>query len=222
MLRSEKQALKRSEVLVMLLNEDPAKAERGTREKQRRILELLEMCRALQARIAVVRQWPASSVDFRGPQIVTQIKQRLVRYKSVPAVDIAGPDHKLVVSSRALPLRLYDKRQESEVNLVRVLLDLLNTGLIDRLRKCPCPCEKWFVAYKSDKTFRLESCRQKTFRSTPDFKESRRAYMRKYRNGLRERKHTRLRREQGERLRKREELEKRLQELARCRHSPHR
>lgn len=202
MLRSERQALQRSEVLVMLLNEDPAKAERGAREKQRRILELLEMCRALQARIAVVRQWSAPSVDFRGPQIVTQINQRLVRYKSVPAVHIAGSDHNLVVSSRALPLRVYDTRQKSEVNLVRVLLDLLNTGLIDRLRKCPCLCEKWFVAYRRDKTFRLDSCIQKTFRSTPGFKEYRRGYMREYRETLRKRKQARLRLKQSEHRRK--------------------
>lgn len=214
MLRFERQMLERSEVLVMLLNEDPAKAGRGAREKQRRVLELLEMCRALQARTAVVRQRPAL-VDLRGPQIVTQINQRLARYKSVPTVRITGSGHDLVVSSRALPLRVYDTRQKAEVNLVRLLLDLLSAGLIDRLQKCTCPCEKWFAAYRKDKKFRLESCRQKTFRSTPNFKEYRREYMRNYRKTLRKPKKTRLRREQRERSRKQEEVEKRLRKYGR-------
>jgi hypothetical protein len=59
-------------------------------------------------------------------------------------------------------------------------LDLANTGLIHRLRRCR-QCSSWFYA-KIKKHFHCSNaCRDRHFRTTPEGKEKRRRYMQTYR-----------------------------------------
>ena len=58
-------------------------------------------------------------------------------------------------------------------------MEMLNGGLLERLRRCPCG--KWFVALRKDSKSCSGLCRQKKYCNKPGYKESRRLYMKDYR-----------------------------------------
>jgi hypothetical protein len=61
---------------------------------------------------------------------------------------------------------------------VRGLIDLANQGLLDRI--CQCACGKWYFARFRHQRSHSASCRKKLYEKTPEFREKRRGYMRKY------------------------------------------
>ncbi len=54
-----------------------------------------------------------------------------------------------------------------------------------RLRQCAC-CEEWFYLLRSDQKFCSTACRRKAHSQSEAFKETRRKYMRDYRESCKE------------------------------------
>jgi hypothetical protein len=154
--------LQRSQVAAAFLNDNPAeqRERRQVQSEQRRVLDLLEVCRALQARVekvAPARRSRSSSpqADLRVQQLLGSANAMLARYKSVPVVSVPYAPQKsstcqLIASQRAELSRggAYDTRLRSETNVVRLLMEMLNADLLDRLQTCDCG--KWFVALRKN------------------------------------------------------------------------
>jgi hypothetical protein len=71
------------------------------------------------------------------------------------------------------------------------LLHLADKGLIGRVRKCgKKTCGRWFYARFETQRFHTERCQQETFKTSPEWREQRREYMKRLRQEkkLRERK----------------------------------
>jgi predicted RNA-binding Zn ribbon-like protein len=62
------------------------------------------------------------------------------------------------------------------------LLQLAETGLVDRVRQCAKPgCGRWFFARYRHQRFDCKKCQLEDFRSSPEWKQKRREYMRNLR-----------------------------------------
>jgi hypothetical protein len=75
-----------------------------------------------------------------------------------------------------------------------IIHDLAVDGQLRRVRECDC-CHRWFFAYRTHSRFRFckRACRVKHWRASPEGKAKRRAFMRKYRGGLKRRQQENLR-----------------------------
>jgi len=67
----------------------------------------------------------------------------------------------------------------TECHAVARIIELCQAGLIEAVRRCPCG--KWFCAKFSHSKFCSTSCQQKIYRSSPEWREHRRNYMRRLR-----------------------------------------
>ena len=71
--------------------------------------------------------------------------------------------------------------REQESFAVLRLIQLTQTGLIWKVRKCKCEdCGKWFCARKADNFFHTTTCQQAFYRSSSEWKAHRRDYMKDY------------------------------------------
>jgi hypothetical protein len=187
MLRSVDPMLHGSKVVAAFLNDRPRDRRRRQQvvKEQQRVLDLLDVVRMLQARIAKLTlagpPWSDHpQTDVRVRYLMNSANEILARYKHLPAVQISQSSRstatpRLIASTRAEPIRkgADDTRLKSESNVVRLLLELLNENLLDRLFKCPCG--RWFGALRRSGKFCSTQCRQKKYRNQPGYKESRRA-----------------------------------------------
>ena len=73
-----------------------------------------------------------------------------------------------------------------ETRIINYALELLRRGTISNLRTCR-ECKKWFYAVTKHQKHCSEGCRQKFASHDQSFKDRRREYMKKYRQGERER-----------------------------------
>jgi hypothetical protein len=65
--------------------------------------------------------------------------------------------------------------------------ELLNSGNETRLRRCPNCATFWYCAGRSDRRFCTEACKVSFWQRTPKGKETKKRYMRRYRENQRER-----------------------------------
>jgi hypothetical protein len=68
------------------------------------------------------------------------------------------------------------------VSALKLALELLVSGMLDRIRQCHC--NKWFFAASNKKNVCGDACRHQQFRQKDGFKASRAIYMKKYRQEL--------------------------------------
>jgi hypothetical protein len=75
-----------------------------------------------------------------------------------------------------------------------IIHDFAQAGYLNRVRECKI-CGKWFFAYRESPRFQFcsDECREKHWRTSPQGKEKRAAFMRNYRSGLKRRKRENLR-----------------------------
>lgn len=105
-------------------------------------------------------------------RLIQQIDLHLRRYNFRLRVgDSIGPDW------TERNLRPIDP---SEAQAVVCLLNLAELGLVDRIRQCGW-CTTWFYARFKHQRFCKTECQQSAYAKTPDWREHRRNYMRKYR-----------------------------------------
>jgi hypothetical protein len=66
-----------------------------------------------------------------------------------------------------------------DVSAIRLTLELLGNGMVDRIRQCRC--KQWFFAASNKKNVCGDACRHQQFRQKDRFKADRAIYMREYR-----------------------------------------
>jgi len=193
-------------------------ASKGSSEHSR-LVELVNSCRRLSTRYwELIERYPgtpaAGSPRPRSPKARREVKQwflllkelnaRLSRYRLYPSFEPMTDDniwflswmtpHKEKQLRLTYPNGLYAGVM-GESQAVLDLVQLAQKGFVDRLRVCPCGT--WFFARFSHQRFHDPECQQRFYRSSEQWKASRRAYQRKYRRLVSTRKVT-----VGERIRR--------------------
>lgn len=86
-----------------------------------------------------------------------------------------GPNQRFAVVMRPVIRRGVMKE---EAHVVLHVMNLVEAGLIDRVRQCSCG--KWFFAHNIQMRHHAARCRQRDYKSTPEWREKRNRYMREY------------------------------------------
>jgi hypothetical protein len=141
-------------------------AERHHRAEQRRVEDILHLYKRLRD--------CTSQADLKGFPI-RKLTRSLRRYSYYPFFIPADGGSQLEWSStqKKRNENLYD-----DSDAVFDLMELARQGLLERLMQCPCA--RWIWARFSHQRFCSSKCREKEFRSSPQWKEHRRQKAREY------------------------------------------
>jgi hypothetical protein len=124
--------------------------------------------------------------------LLDEVNESLISYKVVPQfAPPYGPGRwwhgvwaPVRVGSIKFPVRGSRRkriqRAIDECDAAIALVTLTANNRLDRVRQCR-ECGSWFFVSRPHQRFDRKECQQKNFRSTPEFKEARREYMRRYR-----------------------------------------
>jgi hypothetical protein len=111
--------------------------------------------------------------------------RRLIRrskFALAPLIKSAVPGHWEIAWNS-----VGDMDHDQSLALVK-LLHLANEGLIGRVRRCARKeCGTWFYAKFDHMRFHSKTCQESTFKSSPEWREARRSYMRRERHNQKQR-----------------------------------
>jgi hypothetical protein len=119
------------------------------------------------------------SGDQEYRRLISGLRRKLRQYLFFPGVE-CPLERQWVGSWEPTGQRSGRKRYFTEHDAIRCLYETSLDGELERLRKCKCGCGVWFFASRSDKHF-IGDHRQKSYRSSADFKRHRAGYMSRYR-----------------------------------------
>jgi len=156
-------------VVWLQTNEFPKGKEKVTakdrRPQFRRIHEL----------ITLVQKWSAIAVASRPGEIelMRRINRLLRRYEYRPQIGESFFDMRW---TELKPTQV----NPSEAQAILYILKLSELGLLDHVRPCEW-CTSWHFAKFRHQKYCKKSCQQKAYAVSPEWREHRRKYMRKYR-----------------------------------------
>lgn len=164
------------QILPVLLNGLPAKS---------RVFELIEYCQLAQAESIKIGPTPRRErlLDWRHREetlraLLDRINLILSKYRFHPSVQ-----HFPGLALLWQPDGIYDPNADpiSESSGIQAVLELLQAGKLDRLRRCAAPnCSRWFFAGSFKKLVCSDGCRFKKYQAKHESKEKRKEYMRRY------------------------------------------
>lgn len=141
-------------------------AENSRRVEQRRVEEILHLYKRLRECL-----WHGNLQDFP----IKKLSLGLRRYSYYPFF-FPGEDGSQLQWTPTKKKRNEELYDDSDA--VFDLMELARQGLLERLKVCPCG--RWIWARFSHQRFCSARCREKEFRSSPQWKEHRRRKTREY------------------------------------------
>jgi len=122
---------------------------------------------------------------------LNQLNQRLVEYATWPmfvrrSTRVRKWGKNLAAEARTEFHWRWSHGYNPATPIVHSIVRLGERGLFHRLKQCTL-CKKWLYARFAHQSYCSSRCRQKHFKSTPEWRAMRREYMRKHRQDLRER-----------------------------------
>ena len=122
--------------------------------------------------------------------IADRLNELLLRYRLTPSIVAQARGRRRLCSmecneivggccradTKALPTKPPEPAMD-EPGAIQKMLALSRNGYLDRVRTCVA-CEQWFYARFSHAKFCSRGCQQRYFRSSEDFKEHKKQYMR--------------------------------------------
>ena|SRR2546428_766553 len=177
-------------------------ASKGSSEHSR-LVELVNSCRRLSTRYwELIERYPGTPAGGRPrpPSVrarrevrqwfllLKELNARLSRYRLYPSFEPMDEDRIWFLSwmtpQKEKQLKLTYPNGlfagvMGESQAVLDLVQLVQKGFVDRLRICPCGT--WFFARFSHQKFHNTECQQSFYRSSEQWKASRRVYQREYR-----------------------------------------
>jgi hypothetical protein len=146
------------------------------RQEQRRVIEILRLYGQDRMRWKNMERYgqgeTKSSEEERAAY--RKLDSRLRRYKFYPRFFPLGR----FLSFEWIPIQPDRADRYGEVSAIADLAKLAEKDLLDHLRECHCG--RWFWARFSHQRFCSAKCREKEFRSSPEWKEHRRKKAREY------------------------------------------
>jgi hypothetical protein len=139
-------------------------------EAQKRLTSLL-------LELGAVREKSRAGLEIGSPELgaVNELLKEypwVLQLRSVHPSRTAKRSRLIFVNRPAVPI-------EQGHTWLGMLLDLMSSGMLDRLRTCAhCGC--WFYARLPKAKYHSTSCRQANFRSTAEFQEENKKYQRNY------------------------------------------
>ncbi|MGB8130283.1 MAG: hypothetical protein WCG81_10870 [Candidatus Angelobacter sp.] len=112
-----------------------------------------------------------------------QVQQKL--FKEISHLIVPGEMRIKHLEPRGWDISLVVEEQ-GVFNYIQQLLGLARTGELSRFKKC-ANCKAWFFSRVDHQRCCALACRQKLHRSSPEFKEQRRLYMRELRRNHKDR-----------------------------------
>lgn len=190
-----------------------------------RVAELLRCCQQLESLrykgppgVAYLESPEGIAHEVRKDRLLTTANDLLSNYRFRPSVSV---DYQLSVgwlpidskvseaqidAWRSSGLQL-DKAPIPETAGIQIVLELVGSGLLNRIRQCAAPnaehanglCGKWFFAARNKKVVCSDACRSRKYQAETQFKEDRAKYMQRHRKTLRENKNVRVKKRQAKR-----------------------
>ena len=111
-------------------------------------------------------------------QAAKEVQLGLARYRMRPVLRTLDTTGK---SKSAATLEFdWDYGESLAARAVLLIMSLGNLGLVQRVRRCR-KCNRWFYGKFSHQEFCSPKCQQTHYKSSPEWREHRKQYMRKYR-----------------------------------------
>jgi hypothetical protein len=167
--------------LLMSLPEEPAEliallnsSDRKSQKDAGAIRKFIEEIKRVRNRLRTF-DFDAEDEDT-VPAEIEALSRRLRFFVRLEALYVGRGGLRFVVSNEGL---------SPQKRLLYTVVALDERGDLDRLWQCAW-CHQWFLARKSDHRFCKESCKRKAFRSTSEYKERQRKYMKSFRKRRRQ------------------------------------
>lgn len=146
------------------------------RQEQQRVIEILRLYQQDRVRWKNMEQYGQNEKKRSEKETAAfrELQSRLRRYKFYPRFFPLGR----VLSFAWTPIQPDHPERYGEVSAIADLSKLAEKGLLDHLRECTCG--KWIWARFSHQRFCSSKCREKRFRSSPEWREHRRKKAREY------------------------------------------
>jgi len=111
-------------------------------------------------------------------QCAKEVERELARYRMRPVLRTLDTTGK---SKLAATLEFnWDCGESPAARAVLLIMSPGNLGLVQRMRRCH-KCNRWFYGKFSHQDFCSPKCQQTHYKSSPEWREHRKQYMRKYR-----------------------------------------
>lgn len=184
-LRSELNVFDESFILKILNNELPNLHSRA----RNNLLDLLTNFRRFNAyrRLANATRVPLGEIPLQGfrnaerecESISSKVNKILRQYQWSPGVAFSQKDLNMDFFPQ------FQSQHEREQVAVWLSLAKWRVGEIELFQSCP-ECHRWFYAKKSHQRFCRDMCRKRYASHSPEYKQKRRIFMRKYRKQQKE------------------------------------
>lgn len=125
-----------------------------------------------------LRDLPAAVVSREFDRARREVRKELSRHRMFPDLGFVTNPKSPSKGNKLMFQWNCGNKEESEAVLQIVLLG--GEGLLSRVRRC-LKCQRWFYARFKHKLFCGTPCQQSYYRESPEWREGRRKYMRRYR-----------------------------------------
>lgn len=133
------------------------------------LLEVLEVMEQVDADF----DWMNSPEPERFREITTELAARLDEYPTVPAFSTEYHGKQWTIEDAVA-----GRRPSGESVAAHAIIELAKQNLLNRIGMCHCG--KWYFARFFHQHCCSVSCRRNLYEKTPEFREKRRTYMRRY------------------------------------------